>query len=447
MKTIKKVSKFKFQPFSRKQLQVLYWWRHEEIGKNDIIVSDGAIRSGKTIANIVSFMQWSQEMFDSESFIIAGKSIGSLKRNVVKPLLQILASWGWKYHYNRSENFIEIGKSIYYLFGAVNEASQDVLAGLTAAGALADEIALYPRSFVEQMIGRCSVYGSKIFCNCNPDNPYHYFKLEYIDKAKEKKILYLHFTLNDNLTLSQEIKDRYKRMFTGVFFKRYVLGLWVIAEGIIYDMFSEKIHVVDCSHMKFTEFYISCDYGTYNALSFGLWGFNPVDEIWYKYKNYYYSGKEIGLQKDDSQYYIDLESFIRDNITKERFFGNIPDEIIKEKKENEYIIKKNLNGIVIDPSASSFIATIRNDGKYHIIKAENDVLEGIRNMSTALAINMIKFDKSCTDSIREKYSYKWDDKACERGEDKPIKQFDHCCDEERYFCNTILFPGRQTILY
>lgn len=447
MKKIRKVSKFKFQPFSKKQKKVLYWWRHPEFSKNDIVIADGSIRSGKTISMETSFMQWSQEMFSGETFIIAGKSIGSLKRNVILPLLQILEAWGWKYNYNMSDNYIEVGSNVYFLFGANNEASFKILQGLTAAGALADEVALFPASFFNQMVGRCSVKNSKIFCNCNPDNPYHYFKLEYIDKAKEKKILYLHFTLNDNLTLSQEIKDRYKRMFTGVFFKRYVLGLWVIAEGIIYDMFSEKIHVVDCSHIKFSKFYISCDYGTYNALSFGLWGFNPFDEIWYKYKNYYYSGKETGKQKEDSQYYIDLESFIVDNITKERFLGNIPDEIIKEKKENEYIIKKFLSGIVIDPSASSFIATIRNDGKYHIIKAENDVLEGIRNMSTALATNMIKFDKSCTDSIREKYSYKWDDKACERGEDKPVKQFDHCCDEERYFCNTILFPGRQTILY
>lgn len=447
MKQTKKVSKFKFQPFSLKQKKVLYWWRHKKFSKKDIIIADGAIRSGKTISMIVSFMQWSQDTFDSETFIIAGKSIGSLKRNVIKPLLQILTSWGWKYTYNRSENYIEVGKSIYYLFGAVNEASQDVLAGLTSAGALADEIALYPRSFTEQMIGRCSVKGSKIFCNCNPDNPYHYFKIDYIDKAKDKNILYLHFELSDNLTLSDEIKNRYKRMFTGVFFKRYVLGLWVIAEGVIYDMFNEKLHVVDCANMKFTEFYISCDYGTYNALSFGLWGFNPSDKVWYKYRNYYYSGKEKGIQKDDSQYYKDLEIFINDNIIKERYSGEVPEDIIKEKKENEYIINKFFLGIVIDPSASSFIATIRNNGEYDFIKAENDVLEGIRNMSTALNTGLIKFDKSCIESIKEFYSYKWDEKATERGEDSPVKQFDHTKDEERYFCNTILFPSKNTILY
>lgn len=439
MKRRNKVKSFEFKQFSRKQLKVLYWWQYEETKDYDIIVCDGAIRSGKTIANTVSFMLWSQDSFDGESFIIAGKSIGALKRNVVKPLLQIITAWGWKYNYNRSENFIEIAGNTYFLFGANNELSQDFLQGLTAAGALADEIALMPRSFVEQMIGRCSVEGAKIFCNCNPGNPYHYFKIEYIDKSKEKQILYYHFDMNDNLTLSEKVKERYRRMFTGVFYKRYILGMWVIAEGIIYDMFVEKIHVVDCSKMKFSQFYVSCDYGTYNALSFGLWGYNPVDGIWYKYKNYYYSGKDKGKQKDDAQYFKELTKFITSNITFDRFIGKIPDTIKKPEEKNTWIIEKYFGGLIIDPSASSFIACVKNNSNYAIIKAKNDVLEGIRNMSTALAENMVKFDKSCIDSIREFYSYRWNDKAVERGLDEPLKQWDHTKDEERYFINTIIF--------
>lgn len=416
----KKVSAFKFSQFSRKQQKVLFWWQFEKTKDYDIIVADGAIRSGKTISMLVSFIQWSQANFDNEDFIIAGKSIGSLKRNVINPLIKILTAWEWDYTYKRSgsEIYIEIAGNVYYLFGANNEASQDVLQGLTAAGALADEIALFPRSFVEQMIGRCSVKCSKIFCNCNPDNPYHYFKIEYIDNAKDKKILYYHFDMDDNLTLSENIKNRYKRMFTGVFYKRYILGLWVIAEGIIYDMFDEKLHVADTSKMQFSQFYISCDYGTYNALSFGLWGFNSFDGCWYKHKNYYYSGRDQQKQKDDEQYYRALEKFV----------GN-----------------KLIRGIIIDPSAASFITTVRKYGKYKVIKAKNDVLEGIRNMGTALGKGLIKFDKTCKDSIREFYSYMWDEKAVERGEDKPVKQHDHAKDEERYFVNTIVM--RKKSLY
>ena len=217
------------------------FWREGSPYKDcDIVIADGAIRSGKTIACICSFLQWSQESFDGESFILAGKTMGALKRNVIRPMLQILTSWGWNYNYNRSQNFIEIGTNTYFMYGANTEASQDALQGLTAAGAYADEAALFPRSFIEQMIGRCSIDGAKIFLNCNPEGPHHYIKEEYIDKAKEKGIYHLHFTMDDNLTLSQKVKDRFKRMFTGVFFKRFILGLWVAADGLVYQQFADN---------------------------------------------------------------------------------------------------------------------------------------------------------------------------------------------------------------
>ncbi len=252
-KRIRKNKAFKFKPFSPKQLKLLNFWRdgspwHEA----DIMIADGSIRSGKTIACICSFLQWSQENFNGESFILAGKTMGALKRNVIKPMLQILTAWGWNYNYNRSENFIEIGTNTYFMYGANTEASQDALQGLTAAGAYADEAALFPRSFVDQMIGRCSVDGAKIFLNCNPEGPHHYIKEEYINKAKEKNIYHLHFTMDDNLTLSQKVKDRYKRMFTGVFFKRFILGLWVAADGLIYQLFADnpKDYIIDDEWLK-----------------------------------------------------------------------------------------------------------------------------------------------------------------------------------------------------
>lgn len=187
---------------------------------------------------------WSQYTFEHQNFILAGKSMGALKRNVLRPLFQILNAKGFKYNYNRSENYIEIGTNTYFCFGANNEASQDVLQGLTAAGGLADEVALFPESFVEQMIARCSVEGSKLWWNCNPEGPRHYIKTEYIDQAAEKNILRLHFTLDDNLTLSPKIKERYKRLFTGLWRKRMIDGLWVMAEGAVYNMFDEEKHLI-----------------------------------------------------------------------------------------------------------------------------------------------------------------------------------------------------------
>src|SRR5690554_5942808 len=198
---------FKFQPFSQKQLKTLTWWLPESPMHNrDIIITDGAVRSGKTIATIDGFITWSQYTFDNQNFILAGKSMGALKRNVIRPMLQVLNAKGFKYNYNRSENYIEIGTNTYFCFGANNEASQDVLQGLTAAGGLGDEVALFPESFVEQMVARCSVEESRLWWNCNPEGPRHYIKKDYIDRAAEKNILRLHFTLDDNPTLSPKIK-------------------------------------------------------------------------------------------------------------------------------------------------------------------------------------------------------------------------------------------------
>lgn len=426
----RKVKAFKFKPFSTKQRRLLNWWRDGSPYKDfDIVIADGAIRSGKTIAMICSFLQWSMENFQGEDFIIAGKSIGALKRNVLKPMFQILRAWGIPYDYNRSDNFVIIGSNTYYCFGANNEASQDVLQGLTAAGGLADEVALFPQSFVDQMIGRCSVDGSKIFMNCNPRGPYHYMKVEFIDKADEKRIYHLHFTMDDNLSLSEKVKERFRRMFSGVFFKRYILGLWVMAEGIIYDMFDEAIHKVPTVPRNYTEYYVCCDYGTSNPTTFGLWGKYGK---WYKVKEYYYSGRDVGKQKTDEDYYKDLEKFI----------GSIAQEQVMD--DYGYYNPK-LKGIIVDPSAASFIALIKQRGKFSVIDANNEVLDGIRNVATALKTGMIYYNDCCTNTFREFFSYVWDKKAQERGEDKPVKENDHCLDGDRYFCNTVLFNGPQSL--
>lgn len=248
----KKPTTFKFSTFSDQQKRLMNWWRIPlRTSENDFVIADGSIRSGKTIACICGFLQWSQEMFDGENFILAGKTMGALKKNVIKPMLQILEAWNWPYDYVRSgsEPHIDIGNNTYYLFGANTEAAQDSLQGLTAAGAYADEAALFPQSFIDQMIGRCSVDGFKIWMNCNPEGPYHYIKMEFIDKAKEKRVYHLHFVMSDNLTLSEQRKEAYERAWPhgSVFYKRFILGLWVAAEGVIYQMFADnpEMFIVD----------------------------------------------------------------------------------------------------------------------------------------------------------------------------------------------------------
>lgn len=271
-------SAFAFQPFSAQQKRLLYWWREgSPYWDCDILLADGSIRSGKTIACICSFLIWSMERFSGQNFILAGKTVGALKKNVIGPMQQILAAWGIPYHYVRSgEQRIEIGTNTYYLYDVHNESSQDKLQGLTAAGALADEAALFPRNFIEQMLGRCSVDGAKVFLNCNPESPGHFIKTELIDRAREKHICHLHFTMADNLTLSRATREKYERMFTGVFYKRFIEGLWAATDGLVYPQFADETErfLLDEAPEDIQYAVVGVDFGgTKSAHSFTLTGF------------------------------------------------------------------------------------------------------------------------------------------------------------------------------
>ena len=280
----KKPAKFNFMPFSNQQRRLIHWWRPGlTSSENDFVIADGAIRSGKTIAMIIGFLTWSQETFAGESFVLAGKTMGALKKNVIKPMLQILEAWGWQYEYVRSgsEPHIDIGSNTYYLFGANTEAAQDALQGLTAAGAYLDEAALFPQSFVDQAIGRCSVTGAKIWMNCNPEGPHHYIREEFLAKTKEKKVYHLHFMMSDNLSLSPKVIARYNRAWAhgSVFYKRFILGLWVAADGLIYQQFADNVndYVITDKWLQENEIVyavIGVDFGgTKSAHSFTLTGF------------------------------------------------------------------------------------------------------------------------------------------------------------------------------
>jgi PBSX family phage terminase large subunit len=407
-----KKNKFEFKPFSRKQKQLLTWWMDKSPYKDyDTIIADGSIRSGKTISMITSFITWSLSKFQHENFIIAGKSMGALKRNVLEPMFKILNSQGLDYKYIRSENpHIVIGTNFYYLFGASNEASQDTLQGLTSAGAYADEAALMPESFINQMIGRCSVEGSKVWLNCNPAGAFHYIKTNMIDMAEEKKILRLHFDMDDNLTLSEDIKDRYKRMFRGVFYQRYILGDWVMAEGVIYDAFQQDTMIVN-EVPKMQRYWVGCDYGTSNATTFILCGLG-VDEKLYIIDEYYHSGTETGRQKSPSQYSKDFIQWM-----------NVRNNGIKP----EYIF--------LDPSAEGFILTLWQDGVRGVAQADNDVKLGIELLSSIIADDRFRVHSRCIHVIKELSSYVWDVKAQARGEDVPLKKNDHTLDAIRYVAN------------
>ena len=202
---------FHFSPFSRKQKKVLTWWcQNSPVNEKDGIIADGAIRSGKTVSMSLSFVMWAMSTFDGQNFAMCGKTIGSFRRNVLFWLKLMLHSRGYSITDHRADNLLVVRKNgkenYFYIFGGKDERSQDLIQGITLAGVFFDEVALMPESFVNQATGRCSVKGSKFWFNCNPDGPYHWFKVNWIDKCKEKNILYLHFTMDDNLSLAEDIK-------------------------------------------------------------------------------------------------------------------------------------------------------------------------------------------------------------------------------------------------
>lgn len=428
--TKNKQAPFKFTPFSKKQMQVLTWWNESSpVHDKDGIICDGAIRAGKTLVMSLSFVIWAMETFCYKNLIMAGKTIGSFRRNVLVLLKIILRLRGYKVKDKRSDNLLIIqrrktGKiNYFYIFGGSDESSQDLILGLTSAGAFFDEVAIMPQSFVNQAIGRCSVSGAKIWFNCNPDGPYHWFNVEFLKKIKEKNLLHIHFLMDDNPSIDAEKKSFYLKQFpSGIFYKRYILGRWVAAEGIIYDMFSENLHVVNEAHPlwpkdnRFEEYYITIDYGTQNACVFLLIG--KYRNRYFIIKEYYYSGKEVGKQKSDPKYMIDFNKFV------------------------EGIAYKS---VVIDPSAASFIALLKESGHSKIRKAANDVEDGIREVASRLSNLELFVHQRCGNTIKEFTSYIWDKKASEKGVDKPVKQHDHAMDATRYFVYTILCNGKPLI--
>lgn len=426
MKKQKTKSRFKFKPFSKKQRKVLNWWTVTSPVKDYYgIIADGAIRSGKTLSMSISFVMWAMTTFDKQAFAMCGKTIGSFRRNVLFWLKLMLPAIGYRLEDKRSDNLVIIRKNgkenYFYIFGGKDESSQDLIQGLTLAGIFFDEVALMPESFVNQATGRCSVEGRKFWFNCNPDGPFHWFKTNWIDQAEEKHMLYLHFTMNDNLSLSEDIKEGYRKMYTGIFYRRYILGLWAMAEGIIYDMFDPEKHIFDVEKIKKNlikgQSYVSVDYGTQNATVFLLWQ-KGTNGIWYCTKEYYYSGRDKGVQKTDSEYAKDMIKWL---------------DGLKPR------------AIIIDPSAASFIAEMRKRG-YSVLKAKNDVEDGIRVTGTKLNAGKIMFEKNCINTQKEFASYVWDEKASAKGSDKPVKDHDHAMDAVRYFVYLILANNTARIL-
>ena len=410
----KRTPEFKWGPLSRKQMQVLTWWRKgSAFAEYNGIIADGAIRSGKTVSMGFSFVEWAMESFDGCNFAICGKTIESLRRNVIKTLVRQLRARGYKAHEKRAENMVVVshgGKSNdFYLFGGKDEGSQDLIQGITLAGVFFDEVALMPESFVNQATARCSVAGSKFWFNCNPEGPFHWFYRKWVLKCKKRKLVYLHFAMDDNLTLSEAIKKRYYAQYTGVFFLRFIKGLWAAADGLIYDMFVKDRHVADEVPQTEGDFYVSCDFGVQNPTAFLLWRKEKGRDRWICHKEYYYSGREERRQKTVAEYVTDLKKWLGGT---------------KARK------------IIVDPSATALIVELKQNG-FTVMTADNEVARGISDVSVMLNTDRLLFASCCKKTIREFGAYVWDAKAAEHGEERPVKTNDHAMDAVRYFVRSM----------
>lgn len=390
---------------SNKQKKILAF----SYSRYDALICDGAVRSGKTSIMTWAFIEWAMREFNGQRFGICGKTVDSATKNIIIPFISMsLAKERYTLRWRRSDKLLEVWRGFttnyFEVFGGKDESSQDLIQGRTFAGVLLDEVVLMPQSFVNQALARCSVDGAKLWFSCNPGSPQHWFYLEWIQKHKERNALYLHFEMADNPSLSEKTLERYRNQYSGVFYDRYILGKWVLAEGLIYPMFGPD-NITD-EIPESGDYYISCDYGTLNPFSAGLWCVTDKKAV--RIREYYYSGREKQNNKTDEEYYTELE----------KLAGELPVE-----------------SVIVDPSAASFIETIRRHGRFSVRKAKNDVLDGIVTTSRYIKSGQLQVCSCCKDAIREFGLYRWDDKS---QEDKPIKENDHAMDDIRYMAQTVL---------
>ena len=402
--------------FSPKQRTVLSWWHPASKYQGlDALICDGAVRSGKTFAMGLSFVLWAFARFDRGQFGLCGKTIASLRRNLLGTLVPYLNRLGFVCRLRVSQNLLTIGRGAqehsFWLFGGRDEGSAALIQGVTLCGVLLDETALMPKSFVEQACARCSARGARLWFNCNPESPGHWFYQEWISQCEQRRALRLHFTMDDNPALTARIKSRYERMYSGVFFDRFVRGLWVAAEGLVYDFF-DPAAAPPPPDGPYERYALSCDYGTRNPASFGLWGL--LGHAWYRLEEYWHDARAAGAQKTDAEYVTDLEALLAG---------------------------RPVSALAVDPSALSFIEALRRKG-YPVIPAKNDVLSGIRLTAGLLKAGRLVICRTCPNLLREFALYRWNPKA---DGDVPLKEHDHAMDELRYFAATIAAAGCQSV--
>jgi len=371
---------------------------------------EGAVRSSKTWGTLFRWLKFIPTA-PKEDLCIIGRTERSAVRNIIRPLQSIIGD-ECQWYPGKGECYI-FGR-LHVVLGASDERAEGKIRGMTAGGLLGDEVTLWPESFWIMALSRLSPDNAQLFGSTNPDNPYHYLKKDYINRKAELDMEVFSFKLDDNPFISKKFKDNLKKEFRGLWYKRFVEGLWVVAEGAVYDFFNEDEHVIVRPPAVAKSHVVGVDYGTGNPTAFGLFGMNydAMPFIWME-REYYYDSQLDGRQKDDAEY---ADDFVK-------WLGNT-----------------NIDSIIIDPSAASFKAALRKKGMFVIRDADNDVLNGIRTQARLMCNGSYKICKPCEHSIMDYGAYLWDKNAMKKGEDKPLKQHDHTKDMERYVLHTLEGP-------
>jgi len=377
---------------------------------------EGSVSSSKTVT---TFFSWVDFVINGPpgELIMVGKTERTLKRNIIDPLVLMYGARNINTAGSGKGEIHIFGRRV-YLVGANDERAEQKIRGASFVGAYCDEITLYPESFWVMLLSRLRSPGARLYGTTNPDGPYHWLKVNYLDKGLPH-LKKWHFTLDDNPYLDPAYVTALKQEYTGLWYRRFILGEWCLAEGAVYDMWDEKAHVIDKPPAGLADSYmIGIDYGTNNPCAFlkiGVRGDSVTVE-----NEYYYSSTEKGKQLTDQQYSAKLKEFV----------GNFQPR-----------------SIIIDPSAASFKVQLRNDGFHNLRDADNSVIDGIRLVSSMLQAGKLKVCKCCPNLIKEFSSYVWDAKKQEKGLDEPVKKFDHALDALRYALQTTMSkPAQPRIL-
>jgi PBSX family phage terminase large subunit len=387
-------------------------WEQSKLKRINLL--EGSVRSGKTWVSLVLWAFWVAVSPADGNYLMVAKTLTSLRRNCLDLLQSLVGSKNFTYSLSKKEGRL-FGRII-YLEGVNDSRAESKIRGMTLQGAYCDELTLFTEDFFTMLLSRLSKAGAKVFATTNPDNPHHWVKVKYIDRQNELNMLVRSFLIDDNPFLDPEYVENLKREYTGVFYDRYISGLWVVAEGLIYPAAATGAYTVeDDPERIYTQHYVSIDYGTLNPCSMGLWGLS--EDVWYRIREYYHSGRDTRQQLTDEDYYAALEVFV----------GSLP-----------------IRAVIIDPSAASFIAAIRKHGKFRVWPADNAVVDGIRKTAAAMQSGAVRICKCCNSTLKEFSAYRWDEKA---DEDKPVKENDHAMDDIRYFVNTVVAKNCGKFVY